>query len=476
MLFSSLLFLYVFLPTVLLLVLLSPRSWQNTLLLVASLIFYAWGGVSYSLLLAGSILINYVVGLGVDRSLTKSRRKRWLAAGLAINIGLLFVFKYANFLLENINFLLPPAEWIHFKPIPLPLGISFFTFQAISYLVDVYEKRTEAQQKLSRLALYISLFPQLIAGPIVRYHEIAGQIRERRITWAGLASGIERFILGLGKKVLLANNFAPLADDIFTVAPQTLDSWSAWTGLLLYSLQIYFDFSGYTDMAIGLGRMFGFRIPENFNFPYIARSVREFWRRWHISLTQWFRDYLYIPLGGNRKGTKRTYFNLLTVFLLTGIWHGAAWNFLLWGLFHGLFMILERIGLDRVLQRSGRILAHLYTLLVITMAWVLFQAPNVVHALRFYGALFRFSGDPENSFDLRYYFGPELWLALGIGLLAATPIFQSMARLLEEKWKTKEVAMTIYQFSITFGLILIFLYCTMELATEAYNPFIYFRF
>ena len=475
MLFSSLLFLYVFLPAVLLLILLSPQRWHNALLLLASLIFYAWGGVSYSLLLVGSILVNYAVGLAIGRSSHSIRKKQWLIIGLIVNLGLLVVFKYTNFLLGNINNWLPPAGKIDFKPILLPLGISFFTFQAISYLVDVYRGATAPQRKLHRLALYISLFPQLIAGPIVRYKDIAGQIRERRINRDLLSSGIERFIIGLGKKVLLANNFAPLADDIFIVAPQDLDPLTAWTGLLMYTLQIYFDFSGYSDMAIGLGRMFGFQIPENFNFPYISRSIREFWRRWHISLSQWFRDYLYIPLGGNRKGESRTYFNLFIVFLLTGLWHGAAWNFLLWGLMHGFFMILERLGLEQFLKKRGSLPSHLYTLLVVMLAWVLFRTPNLHHAWQYYLALFGGGSATDHSFDLAYYFGPDLWMALIVGLLAATPLFRTISRKLEKQEMTKLQSIG-YESLTSFGLMLIFLYCTMELATEAYNPFIYFRF
>ncbi|MCB0376237.1 MAG: MBOAT family protein, partial [Sinomicrobium sp.] len=393
---------YVFLPTVLLLVLLSPRSWHNGLLLAASLVFYAWGGISFCLLLLGSILINYVIGLGIGTSRSTGRKKGWLVVGLVINLILLIIFKYTNFLLENLNLWLPPQSQIHFKPIPLPLGISFFTFQAISYLADVYQGRSEVQRKLPRLALFIALFPQLIAGPIVRYHDIAAQIRERRMSWGLFASGIERFIMGLSKKVLLANNFALVADEIFAVAPENLDTLSAWTGLLMYSLQIYFDFSGYSDMAIGLGRMFGFHIAENFNFPYIARSIREFWRRWHISLSQWFRDYLYIPLGGNRRGPGRTYLNLLIVFVLTGLWHGASWNFLIWGLFHGFFMVIERLGLERFLQKAGAVAGHLYALLVIMLSWVFFRSPNLPHAKGYFLALAGLTDPRDFQFDLSY--------------------------------------------------------------------------
>ncbi|PHN02842.1 MBOAT family O-acyltransferase [Flavilitoribacter nigricans] len=475
MLFSSLLFLYVFLPAVLILILLSPRRWHNGLLLFASLFFYAWGGVSYSLLLLGSILLNYAIGLAIDRAGTPMRKRNWLITGLIVNIGLLVIFKYTNFFLDNLNLYLPAAQRIDFKPIVLPLGISFFTFQAISYIVDVYQHRTPVQRKLPHLALYIAFFPQLIAGPIVRYHDIAHQIRARRMSWPLFASGVERFILGLAKKVLLANNFAPLADDIFAVAPTDLDPLSAWMGVLMYTLQIYFDFSGYSDMAIGLGRMFGFRIPENFNFPYIARSIREFWRRWHISLSQWFRDYLYIPLGGNRKGNGRTYFNLFVVFLLTGLWHGAAWNFLLWGLFHGLFLILERLGLEKWLERTGRWSGHIYTLLVVMLAWVLFRAPNLDHAWHYYRALFGRGAPSDTPFDLAFYLGPEFWLALGIGLLACTPVFRVLTKIMEKSFRGKPVDV-VFQLITTLGLMLMFLYATLELATESYNPFIYFRF
>lgn len=476
MLFSSLLFLYVFLPSVLLLILLSSRNWHNLILLLASLLFYAWGGVSYSLLLILSILMNYGMGLAVNSATNARSKKRWLAAGITINLLLLGVFKYTHFVVDNINNYLAPEHQFHLSKILLPLGISFYTFQAISYLMDVYSGRTKVQRYLPDLALYIAFFPQLIAGPIVRYHDIAHQIRERRMQWSLFSAGIERFIIGLGKKVLLANNFAPLADDIFAVAPANLDPLTAWTGLLCYSLQIYFDFSGYSDMAIGLGRMFGFKIPENFNLPYIARSIREFWRRWHISLSQWFRDYLYIPLGGNRRGTGRTYFNLFIVFLLTGLWHGASWNFVLWGLIHGTFMILERLGLERRLKRLGAGAGHIYTLAVVTLSWVFFRAPNLPHATGYLAALFGRSAPADYHFDLPRYFTAEVWIALGIGLLASTPVFYWVQQYLIKLTTEKRLLTSGYELITTAGLLLIFLTCTMYLAASAYNPFIYFRF
>jgi len=341
LLFSSLLFLWLFLPLVLLLSWAAPKNWQNGLLLFASLFFYAWGGVSYTAILAASILLNYFIGIQIE----KRRESKWpLILGGFINISLLAVFKYANFAALNLNYLL---EQLHIAPINLPtillpLGISFYTFQAISYLFDVKRAIVPAQRSLTKLGLYIALFPQLIAGPIVRYHDINVQLDHRKRDWTSLTIGLQVFIIGLGKKVLLANNFGALADEIFQHNSTMLTAGDAWLGLMCYSLQIFFDFSGYSEMAIGLGKLFGFDLPVNFNYPYIARSVKEFWRRWHITLSTWFRDYLYIPLGGNKKGNFATYRNLLLVFFTTGLWHGASWNFILWGLWHGFFLILER--------------------------------------------------------------------------------------------------------------------------------------
>ena len=346
MVFSSPVFLLVFLPATLFFTLILPRRFQNIMLLIASLFFYAWGGVSFSLIIVSSITINYIVGRQIAKREGKKGAKNALILGLVLNLLLLGIFKYANFIIDNLNVVF---DWIHLEPVKmnsiyLPIGISFFTFQAISYIVDVYKKKTPAQKNLIDLALYISLFPQLIAGPIVRYHDIAKQLRNRIPGIKKFASGVERFILGLAKKVLIANTFALVADKIFALEIAEMSTSMAWLGAVAYTFQIYFDFSGYSDMAIGLGRMFGFEILENFNFPYISKSIREFWRRWHISLSNWFRDYLYIPLGGNRKTQGRVFLNLLIVFFLTGFWHGAAWNFVIWGLFHGLFLVIERVG------------------------------------------------------------------------------------------------------------------------------------
>ncbi|MGB3546037.1 MAG: MBOAT family O-acyltransferase, partial [Saprospiraceae bacterium] len=338
MLFSSLLFLLLYLPLVVVLSLPGNRRWQNGWLLFASLLFHAWGGFSYTLLLWASIGFNFLLGRRIEREQTAGRAaKKTLWLGVGLNLGLLVVFKYTVFFGENVNALLqltriPPFE---LPRIALPLGISFYTFQGLSYLIDVYRGEVRAQASLARLGLFISFFPQLIAGPIVRYRTFVDQLTERVRSWDRFAAGTERFIWGLSKKVLLANNFGRVADELFVLDSGSLSPAAAWTGLLCYSLQIYYDFSGYSDMAIGLGRLFGFELPENFNYPYAARSVRDFWRRWHITLGAWFRDYVYLPLGGSRVGSGRTYRNLLIVFVLTGLWHGAAWTFLLWGLWHG---------------------------------------------------------------------------------------------------------------------------------------------
>ncbi|MEZ5195807.1 MAG: MBOAT family O-acyltransferase [Bacteroidales bacterium] len=321
MLFSSTIFLFLFLPIVIIGYFILQGRWRNVFLLIASFVFFAWGGVSYSVILLISIIINYLFGRWIGRDAGNKQSSIFLGIGITINLVILGIFKYANFIVGNINLLLDSVQIpvIENKSIVLPVGISFYTFQAISYLIDVYRKETTVQKNILRLGLYISLFPQLIAGPIVRYHDIAAQLEFRKVNFEKFSYGVKRFLLGLGKKVLIANNFAIIADEIFQANPADLTSSAAWLGIVAYSFQIYFDFSGYSDMAIGLGSIFGFKIPENFNFPYIAKSIKEFWRRWHISLSSWFRDYLYIPLGGNRMGLRRTYFNLILVFFVTGL-------------------------------------------------------------------------------------------------------------------------------------------------------------
>ncbi|MDX1479023.1 MAG: MBOAT family protein [Saprospiraceae bacterium] len=476
MIFSSLLFLYVFLPAVLAVVLLAPRTWHNYLLLIASLIFYAWGGVSYSVLLLISIGINYFVGRAIDRHRGTPLARWSMIVGVVLNLLLLGIFKYANLLVGSLDVLLTAVGWtpIELKPIALPIGISFFTFQAISYIVDVYDGKASVEKRIANVGLYIALFPQLIAGPIVRYREIAQQIVKREMSWAKMSYGIERFVWGLGKKVLLANTFAVLADDIFAIQAQNLDPLTAWVGLAFYTLQLYFDFSGYSDMAIGLGSMLGFRIPENFNFPYISRSIREFWRRWHITLSMWFRDYVYIKMGGSRRSVRRTYFNLFVVFVLVGLWHGAAWTFVVFGLIHGIFMVLERIGLERLLARTWRPVAHVYTMLVFMLSLVVFRTRTIHDSLDYLGAM---TGSIEHTgfrFDLGSYFGIEMWIMTGIGLLACTPVFRTIHRralqIDRSGWQR------VYTTAGVIATLFVFLYCTMNLSMGTYNPFIYYQF
>lgn len=481
MVFSSLTFLYIFLPIVLIVSYFIRKELKNTVLLVASLFFYAWGGVSYTSILIISIVLNYIIGRQIGSKPGSSNSRIFLTIGVIVNLGFLGVFKYGNFVVENINLVLGSSSFSLPDPgIILPIGISFYTFQALSYLIDVYKKRTPVQKNIVDLALYISLFPQLIAGPIVRYNDIATQLSSRKQNLRNFSSGVERFVLGLAKKVLIANQFALLADTAFSIAPSNLSTVVAWGGIVAYTLQIYYDFSGYSDMAIGLGRMFGFRFLENFNFPYIARSIREFWRRWHISLSNWFRDYLYIPLGGNRKGNHRTYFNLLIVFFVTGIWHGASWNFVVWGLLHGFFMIIEKLGFDKILNRLWQPVQHIYTLFIVMMAWVLFRANDFEHAWGYYRSLFTYKSTDLNLDVLSVFFNNEVYVTLVIALLSSTLIWVSLIN------KTKSIVIkntVVYKSAYITGSLLVVLaivavltVSTTYLVTNSYNPFIYFRF
>ncbi|MDX5322882.1 MAG: MBOAT family protein, partial [Exiguobacterium sp.] len=393
MLFSSTIFLFWFLPIVLILYYVSPRFLKNTVLLVASLLFYAWGEPIYTAVMLASIVMNYAFGLLVDNNRDNKKKAKWLVAGMvAGNVLLLSVFKYTSFIIENVN-AITGLELTDPK-IPLPIGVSFFTFQAMSYVIDVYRKDGKVQRNPLDLALYISLFPQLVAGPIVRYQTVADEINDRKETMDDFASGIQRFVIGLAKKMLLANNAGYVADQIFSQNAGEMSMGLAWIGIIAYSLQIYFDFSGYSDMAIGLGRMFGFHFLENFNYPYISKSVSEFWRRWHISLGSWFRDYVYIPLGGNRGSAWKLYRNLAIVWILTGVWHGASWTFIAWGAYYGLFIMLERAFLGAWLKALPAPLAHAFTLFVVIIGWVFFRADDFPYALSYLSAMFNLNGAP----------------------------------------------------------------------------------
>ena len=464
MLFSSSVFLFLFLPVVLLVYYLPLRRWrqgQNVFLLLASLGFYAWGEPWFVLVMLGSILANYGFGLWVDACKRAGRTcAPPLVTALAVNLGILFVFKYLTFTLGILNrlgaaFVIPGIE--------LPIGISFFTFQALSYVLDVHRDRGEVQRSPLKVGLYISFFPQLIAGPIVKYETVAQQIDHRKEIWADFSAGCSRFIVGLGKKVLLSNQLAVVADRAFGQG-DGLSASFAWLGALCYTLQIYYDFSGYSDMAIGLGRIFGFRFNENFDHPYCADSVGTFWRRWHMSLTSWFRDYLYIPLGGNRGGTARTIRNLLIVWFCTGFWHGASWNFILWGLYFAAWLILERYVLRGVLEKTPAILKHLYTLIVVFVGWGLFAMVDLGVCGDYLAACF---GDAPlwsgaDLFRLRSYA-----VTLAVLVLASTALGQ---RLWAKLPRQAEQLAT----PVLMGLSLVV--CTAYLVDGSYNPFLYFRF
>ncbi|MEA3504714.1 MAG: MBOAT family O-acyltransferase [Bacteroidota bacterium] len=483
MLFSSLIFLYTFLPIVLLLYYFADKKYQNKLLLIASLVFFAWGGVSYTLILISSLIINYISGVLINKFDGKSTAKVILTIGIILNLATLGVFKYASFVVENLNYLinLYSDYKIDDPGIILPLGISFYTFQAMSYIIDVYRKEAEVQKNFFKLALYISFFPQLIAGPIVRYQNIADQLTNRKKHLTNLSFGIQRFALGLGKKVLLANQFGLVADKAFSLPVMEINSSTAWIGVLAYTMQIYFDFSGYSDMAIGLGRMFGFNLPENFNFPYMAKSMREFWQRWHITLSVWFKNYLYFPLGGSKKGKNRTIINLLIIFFATSIWHGASWNFVIWGMTHGVFMMLERLGLGKIIEKMWRPFQHIYAMLIIIVTRVFFKADTFDYAWGYFTELFTFNFNEIHFLLSSDVLNIKFLIVSIIGILSSTHFWlfiekklNSRIRILnnELQYHIKIISNISISFIVAFSIIL----CTMMLLNDSYNPFIYFRF
>ena len=471
MVFSSLVFVCIFLPTVLILHSVIPnRKVKNGLLLAASLLFYAYGEPVYILLMLASTLFNYLFAMLLGRY----RKKLLLALTVTVNIGLLGIFKYTGFALTNVNAFLGLS--LPVPEISLPIGISFFTFQALSYVIDVYRGEVPVQKSYFKLLLYISFFPQLIAGPIVRYADIAQQIDERTISVPQIAFGLRRFIAGLGKKVLIANAMGAVADYIFNHGAANLNIVAAWIGAVAYLMQIYYDFSGYSDMAIGLGKMFGFRFKENFDHPYISGTVQEFWRRWHISLSSFFRDYVYIPLGGNRKGKIRTVLNRLIVFFLTGLWHGANWTFIVWGLFHGFFLLLEEY--IPVIRRLPRFLTRIYTLLVVTVGFVIFRADTIGEALLFITQMFRgadFSAGVM-SFTLQALTPYFLFMLLAAVICCGpfTRLTQWISTL--ECKQDRTVGENILQGATFVLAFLLLLWCIIRLAGGSYNPFIYFRF
>ena len=432
MVFSSVIFLFLFLPVVLTSYFLVRKDLRNLFLLLASLFFYFWGEGQYVLVMILYMVANYYSGLTIERFRLQNSKRSAIKAkvvfvlALSFNLGFLIYYKYFGFLISNLNTALGAVNHpIDVPDIHLPIGISFLAFQAMSFVIDVYRGDIKAQGRLVDFSMYTALFPQLIAGPIVRYCDVAAQIKNRFVDVEKMSNGIQRFIVGLGKKVVIANSLAVPADQIFGLSPERLSCSVAWFGVVCYALQIYFDFSGYSDMAIGLGKMFGFDFLENFNYPYIAKSIKEFWRRWHISLSTWFRDYLYIPLGGNRVGVLRNYVNLLLVFSLCGLWHGAKWTFVIWGLWHGAFLVFERTRLGNFVNRLPHPLNYAYSLSVVGVGWVLFRAETFAYALHFLGAMF--FGFGRGSLAVSEFIDGRIAIALAIGLLASTPLFAGVS-------------------------------------------------
>lgn len=469
MIFSSVFFMFVFLPIVLLAYFLVPRVLKNTVILIASLIFYAWGEPVYILLMIFSIIYNYVAGVEIDYHKSEGRDKRakiafWMAIG--VNLGILGFFKYYGFLIENLNAILPVD--IPYRPLALPIGISFYTFQTLSYIIDVYKGKVAVQKNPIYFGTYISMFPQLIAGPIVRYADVEQQLANRRLTIAGFGDGAAWFLRGLGKKVLLANNIGMAYDAIAALPSGEVSVLTAWIGVAAYTFQIYFDFSGYSDMAIGLGKMFGFEFMKNFDYPYTSGSVTEFWRRWHISLGSWFREYVYIPLGGNRVSTQKQIRNIFVVWLLTGFWHGAAWNFIFWGLYYGVILLLEKFVLKNVLEHLPGVVKHIYTMFLVMIGWVLFFSPNMGSALSYMGTLFGIGANGLVDGTAWYYLSNYFVLFLVLILCSIPYTYKRFAQCAMGGKVSRSFVLVVYG--------LIFILSAAYLVNATYNPFLYFRF
>ena len=471
MVFSSPTFLFLFFPVVFLFNVLLPARFRNTWLLLASLLFYGWGEPLFVLVMILSALFNFTVALGIDKKNQQERSTRLLMVlAVSFNIGLLVVLKYLDFVISILNSLLRLD--IPLAGIPLPIGISFFTFQALSYVIDVCRRQTPAQRNFKNLLLYISFFPQLIAGPIVRYHDVAEQISHRPITLEKTASGLLRFTVGLAKKVLIANYFGLIADKVYALDTGELGIAVSWFGAVAYMIQIYFDFSGYSDMAIGLGRIFGFHFKENFLYPYAAAGLKDFWNRWHVSLSTWFKEYLYIPLGGNRHGRFRTAFNKIIVFFLTGLWHGASWTFVIWGLVHGLFLLLEDLKIIPV-DRLWKPLRHIYTMLVVLLTFVLFRSETFSQAAAMLKAMFTgFSAVSSSaSILLTELLTVPFLMFLVLSVILSLPVIPWLRQHLAGRENSTSLLALRY-----VGAALIFVICLFSLSTSGYNPFIYFRF
>lgn len=466
MVFSSTIFLCVYLPLVLLGYYICPKKGRNLFLLIVSLVFYAWGEPKYVFLMIFSILVNYIFGRLMDKNRGRQKRmKLLLVLSVVIDLGLLSVFKYTDFIITNVNAIF--GSNFDLLKIALPIGISFYTFQAMSYTIDVYRDDVRVQKNLIDFGMYITMFPQLIAGPIVRYADVQDQLAERSVTTADFSEGVMRFVVGLGKKVLLANQMGAVWSEIYALGGD-VSALMAWTGAIAYTFQIYFDFSGYSDMAIGLGRMFGFKFPENFRYPYQSVSITDFWRRWHITLSTWFKEYLYIPLGGNRYGLARQALNLLIVWSLTGFWHGAGWNFVMWGLYYFVILFIEKLFLLKALDKLPKLFRHVYALLLIVIGWVIFASDDVGVLLPYLGSMFGANG-AVGGMDVYTLFTKAVLLIICCVASTELPkrLFLSATGAMNEKAAfTIKSVMTIALLALSMILLI----------GDSYNPFLYFRF
>jgi alginate O-acetyltransferase complex protein AlgI len=467
MVFSELTFLYCFLPVVMLLYVVMPRKGKNVLLLVSGLFFYAWGEPIFVFLMVASSAIDYVAGRLMDKfDGDDGKRALFLIVSVVMNLSVLSLFKYGSFIVANINALF--GTGIPDPKLPLPIGISFYTFQSMSYTIDLYRRSIKAQKKFTSFTTYVTMFPQVVAGPIVRYAEIQNEIDDRTVNIKKIDDGIGRFLKGLAKKVLIANNIGLIWAQVKAMDYGQISALTAWLGILAFAFQIYFDFSGYSDMAIGLGKMLGFNFPKNFDHPYISKSVSEFWRRWHITLGAWFKSYVYIPLGGNRKGLPRTVINLLIVWGLTGFWHGASWNFVLWGLYFGILIIIERVGWGKILQKLPAPLSAAYTFFLVVLGWVLFDIETLPAAARYFGAMFGGTGIASDG--MAYYLLSTNLFIFALAACGSTTLFGKAVALLGEK---KAAVMKIAAPIVRVAALLV---CTAYLVDDTYNPFLYFRF
>ncbi len=467
MVFSSLTFIFLYLPIVLLLYYIAPWKAKNFILLITGLIFYAWGEPYYVIIMIISTLIDYTAGLLINKFNDKPKIRRiFLILSVVMNLSLLFTFKYSSFIITNINSIFGLKL---FNPnLPLPIGISFYTFQSMSYTIDLYLGNIKVQKNFTKFAAYVTMFPQIVAGPIVRYEDVERELEDRQINITLIGEGVGHFVKGLAKKVLIANNIGMLWTTVKAMEITSLSTLTAWIGILAFTFQIYFDFSGYSDMAIGLGKMLGFHFPQNFDYPYTSRSISEFWRRWHITLGSWFRSYVYIPLGGNREGTAKTLRNLLIVWALTGLWHGASWNFIIWGLYFGIIIILERLFLRSILEKIPAAISTAYSFILVVFGWVLFETNTLADAGRYIKAMFGAYGGFIDT-NARYLLTTNI-VMFAICIILSTRVLEQVGEYIATKLPV------LYQYSAPVLEVILMIICTAYLVDSTYNPFLYFRF